>query len=270
MLRSFCHTARCFRTVSVSNLPSVQGALCVWRPSAPVSAALARVGPPSATWFSSGRRPAAPSPASAAASGLRTRRPAPHPVASRDAARHGHGSQSHQPKPGPLLSKHFRFSDSRWRWKQLIHIWRSRWICDIQMMIEVQRLQLVTRGFRILVPLVTPSSRWCSARTARPARPACASAPPSGISGCSCGRPWGRPPADGSEELCTACSAPCKCPGTVSWSASPAPAEGDREQFSVLFLPVIRSDGKRQLDKTRQNMAKQTFVQYVSWFDWFN
>ena len=71
----------------ILNLPSVQGALCVWRPSAQVSAALARVGSPSATWFFSGRRPGAPSLASAAASELGTLFPAPRLIASRDPAR---------------------------------------------------------------------------------------------------------------------------------------------------------------------------------------
>lgn len=68
-------------------LPSVQGALCVWRPSAPVSAALARVGSPSVTWFFSGRRPGAPSLASAAASELGTQFPALRLTASRDPTR---------------------------------------------------------------------------------------------------------------------------------------------------------------------------------------
>lgn len=57
------------------NIPSVQGVLSVWKPSAQVSAALAHVGPPSVTGFFSGRRPGAPSPASAAASELGTRFP---------------------------------------------------------------------------------------------------------------------------------------------------------------------------------------------------
>lgn len=65
------------------NLPSVQGALSVWRPSAQVSAALAHVGSPSVTWFFSGRRPGVPSLASAAASELGTPFPAPLLVASR-------------------------------------------------------------------------------------------------------------------------------------------------------------------------------------------
>lgn len=77
-----------FRVASIS--PSVQGALCVWRPSAQVSAALARVGSPSVTWFFSGRRPGAPSPASAAASEPGTPFPAPRPVASRAPARQTH------------------------------------------------------------------------------------------------------------------------------------------------------------------------------------
>jgi len=108
-----------------------------------------------------------------------------------------------------------------------------KWRANVLINIYVQHtndergplLLFMTRCFRILVPLVTPSSRWCSARTARPLWPACVSAPLLGSSGWSYGRLWERPPADGSSELCTACSAPCTYPGTVSWSASPASAE---------------------------------------------
>lgn len=72
---------------SILNPPSVQGALCVWKPSAQVSAALAHVGSPSVTWFFSGKHPGAPSLASAAASELGTRFPALRLIASRDPAR---------------------------------------------------------------------------------------------------------------------------------------------------------------------------------------
>lgn len=69
------------------NIPSVQGALSVWRPSAQVSAARAHVGSPSVTWFFSGKRPGVPSLASAAASELGTLFPAPLLIASRNTAR---------------------------------------------------------------------------------------------------------------------------------------------------------------------------------------
>ncbi len=86
-MASCCIGLKYFRTTSIFNLPSVQGALCVWTPSAQVSAALARVGSPSATWFFSGRRPEAPSLASAAASELGTRFPAQRLISSKDPAR---------------------------------------------------------------------------------------------------------------------------------------------------------------------------------------
>ena len=81
------HTLKQMSMASNSSLPSVQGGLCVWRPSAQVSAALAHVGSPSVTWFFSGRHPGAPSPASAAASELGTLFPALHLIESRDQAR---------------------------------------------------------------------------------------------------------------------------------------------------------------------------------------